>query len=31
MEHDLHRYALLAAGVTTEHVYEDLASGRRDE
>lgn len=28
---DPQRDALLAAGVTTEHVYEDLASGRRDD
>lgn len=28
---DLQRDALLAAGVTAEHLYEDLASGRRDD
>jgi DNA invertase Pin-like site-specific DNA recombinase len=28
---DLQRDALVAAGVTTEHLYEDLASGRRDD
>ena len=28
---DLQRDALLAAGVTADHVYEDLASGRRDD
>jgi DNA invertase Pin-like site-specific DNA recombinase len=28
---DLQRDALLAAGATTDHVYEDLASGRRDD
>ncbi len=27
---DLQRDALLAAGVGAEHLYEDLASGRRD-
>ncbi len=27
---DLQRDVLLAAGVTAEHLYEDLASGRRD-
>lgn len=28
---DLQRDALLAAGVTAAHLYEDLASGRRDD
>jgi DNA invertase Pin-like site-specific DNA recombinase len=28
---DLQRDALLAAGVTAEHLYEDLASGRQDD
>ncbi|MGC9271961.1 recombinase family protein [Acidiphilium sp.] len=28
---DLQRDALLAAGVTVAHLYEDLASGRRDD
>jgi DNA invertase Pin-like site-specific DNA recombinase len=28
---DLQRDALVAAGVTTGHLYEDLASGRRDD
>lgn len=28
---DLQRDALLAAGVKSEHLYEDLASGRRDD
>ena len=28
---DLQRDALLAAGVGTDHIYEDLASGRRDD
>lgn len=28
---DLQRDALLAAGVTAEHIYEDLASGRQDD
>lgn len=28
---DLQRDALLAAGVKAEHLYEDLASGRRDD
>lgn len=28
---DLQRDALLAAGVAAEHLYEDLASGRRDD
>ncbi len=28
---DWQRDALLAAGVTAEHLYEDLASGRRDD
>lgn len=29
--HDLQRDALIAAGVTTDHIYEDSASGRRDD
>ncbi|NGO54840.1 recombinase family protein [Allomesorhizobium camelthorni] len=29
--HDLQRDALIAAGVKPEHVYEDAASGRRDD
>ena len=28
---DLHRDALLAAGVPPQHLYEDCASGRRDD
>jgi DNA invertase Pin-like site-specific DNA recombinase len=28
---DLQRDALVAAGIKTEHLYEDLASGRRDD
>jgi DNA invertase Pin-like site-specific DNA recombinase len=28
---DLQRDALTAAGVTTVHLFEDLASGRRDD
>jgi DNA invertase Pin-like site-specific DNA recombinase len=28
---DLQRDALLAAGVRSQHLYEDLASGRRDD
>jgi len=28
---DLQRDALLAVGVTAPHLYEDLASGRRDD
>ena len=29
--HDLQRDALLKAGVAVEHIYEDAASGRRDD
>ena len=29
--HDLQRYALAKAGVKPEHIYEDAASGRRDD
>ena len=28
---DLQRDALVAAGISTGHLYEDLASGRRDD
>jgi DNA invertase Pin-like site-specific DNA recombinase len=28
---DLQRDALLAAGIKANHLYEDLASGRRDD
>jgi DNA invertase Pin-like site-specific DNA recombinase len=28
---DLQRDALKAAGVTTRHIYEDIASGKRDD
>lgn len=28
---DLQRDALIAAGITADHLYEDLASGRRDD
>jgi DNA invertase Pin-like site-specific DNA recombinase len=28
---DLQRDALIAAGTNTAHIYEDMASGRRDD
>ena len=28
--HDLQRDALIASGVTADQIYEDIASGRRD-
>jgi DNA invertase Pin-like site-specific DNA recombinase len=28
---DLQKDALLAAGIKSDHLYEDLASGRRDD
>jgi DNA invertase Pin-like site-specific DNA recombinase len=28
--HELHRDALIKAGVLSDHIYEDAASGRRD-